>query len=122
QVAAHSASAWRDKGAVPELLRLLKGPSLPNRRAAAEALGRIGEKAAVPALLAAAGEPADRVVEHSLTYALIEIADANGTAAGLQSGNTRTRRAALTALDQMGRDKLQAEAVTKELASPDASL
>jgi putative membrane-bound dehydrogenase-like protein len=122
QAAAHSASAWRDKGAVPELLRLLKGPSLPNRRAVAEALGRIGDKAAVPALLAAAGEPADRAVEHSLTFALIEIADAEGTAAGLKSPKAHTRRAALTALDQMGRGKLQAETVMKELASADAKL
>jgi putative membrane-bound dehydrogenase-like protein len=122
QAAAHSASAWRDPGAVPELLHLLKGTSLPNRRAAAEALGRIGDKTAVSALLAAVGEPADRALAHSLTFALIEIADADGTAAGLRSGNPRTRRAALTALDQMGRGKLQAEAVTKELAAPDASL
>src|SRR5262249_10657580 len=57
-----------------------------------------------------------------LTFALIEIADAEGTAAGLKSANAHSRRAALTALDQMGRDKLKAEAVTKELASPDANL
>ncbi len=42
---------------------------------AAEALGRIGDKSAVPALLKAAGQPADRVLEHGLIYALIEIAD-----------------------------------------------
>ena len=37
----------------------------------------------MPALLEAAGRPADRILEHSITYALIEIADPKGTAAGL---------------------------------------
>jgi putative membrane-bound dehydrogenase-like protein len=122
QAAAHAAAVWRDKGAVTALLRLLKGTSLPNRRAAAEALGRIGDKSAVPALLAALGEPCDRALEHSLTFALIEIADPLGTAAGLKSPNPNTRRAALTALDQMEKGGLKDEAVTKELTSPDAKL
>jgi putative membrane-bound dehydrogenase-like protein len=122
QAAAHSAAVWRDKGAVPALLRLLKEPTPHNQRAAAEALGRIGDKSAVPALLEAAGEPSDRALEHSLTYALIEIADAEGTAAGLKSENPNTRRAALTALDQMDKGGLKVKAVTKELGSPDAKL
>ncbi len=122
QAAAHSAAVWRDKGAVPALLRLLQQESPPNRRAAAEALGRIGDKSAVPALLAAAGEPCDRALAHSLTYALIEIGDAQGTAEGLKSDNPNTRRAALTALDQMDKGGLKVEAVTKELGSPDAKL
>jgi putative membrane-bound dehydrogenase-like protein len=121
QAALHSASAWRDREAVPQLVALLKGPSLHNRRAAAEALGRIGDRSAVPALLAAAGEPADRVLEHSLTYALIEIADPGATAAGLRSGNTRTRRAALVALDQMGGNHLKPDAAA-ELWSDDPAL
>jgi putative membrane-bound dehydrogenase-like protein len=130
QTAIHSISVRRDRDAVPELLKLLKGPSLQNRRAAAEALGRIGDKAAVPALLEAVGEPrasapgspADRVLEHSLTYALIEIADPKGTAAGLKSANLLTRRAALVALDQMDGSGLEAATVAAELTSPDARL
>src|SRR5204863_9124486 len=59
QVAAHAASVWRDREAVPLLLKLLDGPALHNRRVAAEALGRIGDKTTVPALLKAAGEPTD---------------------------------------------------------------
>lgn len=101
QAAIHSASVWRDHDAFAPLLVALKEKVAANRRAAAEALGRIGGKGVVSALLEAAGEPADRVLEHSLTYALIEIADPSGTAAGLQSQNVRTRRAALVALDQM---------------------
>ena len=55
-------------------------PSASNRRAAAEALGRLGDAAAVPSLLQAIGrtEADDRVLEHSLTFALIEIGDPVG--------------------------------------------
>ncbi|MFI5459395.1 MAG: PVC-type heme-binding CxxCH protein [Isosphaerales bacterium] len=101
QAAIHTASLWRDQEAVPRLIELLSAPSMHNRRAAAEALGRTGDKAAVPALLEAAGRPADRVLEHSVTYALIEIAAPSETAAGLRSQNTGVLRAAMVALDQM---------------------
>jgi putative membrane-bound dehydrogenase-like protein len=127
QAALHSVSLWRDREALPALLRLLKGGSPHNRRATAEATGRIGDRSAVPALLEAAGEPGasapggptDRVLEHALTFALFEIGDPESTAAGLRSANVLTRRAALTALDQMGRDRLQAGTVAAELTSAD---
>ncbi len=122
QAAIHSVSIWRDRNAVKLLTVLLKNSSQQNRRAAAEALGRLGDKTAVPALLEALGTPADRELEHSLTYALIEIADAEGTAAGLKSGNLLTRRAALTALDQMAGGKLDAATVAADLTSADARL
>jgi putative membrane-bound dehydrogenase-like protein len=122
QTAIHSASVWRDRDALASLLGLLKRPALHNRRAAAEALGRIGDRSAVPALLAAVGEPADRVLEHSLTFALIEIADRDGTAAGLKSTNVLTRRAALTALDQMADGRLDAATVARELTAADPRL
>jgi putative membrane-bound dehydrogenase-like protein len=102
QAAIHSAGLWRDREAVKQLTALLESPHLPNRRAAAEAIGRTGEKAAVSALLEAAASAGERILEHSITYALIEIADPSGTAAGLESKNPRVTRAALVALDQMG--------------------
>lgn len=119
QVAAHSVALWRDREAVPQLLRWFGFASHQNRRVAAEALGRIGDKRAVPVLLQASGAPADRALEHSLTYALIEIADREGTAKGLESPNQLTRRTALIALDQMKAVKLDANVVAKELASAD---
>jgi putative membrane-bound dehydrogenase-like protein len=129
QVALHSISLWRDREAVPQLVDLLKKPSAHNRRAAAEALGRIGDRSAVPALMDAVGQPAgeasansDQVLQHSLTYALIEIADGDGTAAGLTSANPRTRRAALVALDQMDGGRLDAQTVARELTSAEPML
>jgi putative heme-binding domain-containing protein len=122
QAAIHSASVWRDHEALPELLRLLAGESLHNRRAAAEALGRIGDKSAVAPLLEAAGKPCDRVLEHSLTFALIEIADRDRTAAALKSADLRTRRTAMFALDQMEGGGLQPSALAAELVSADPVL
>jgi putative membrane-bound dehydrogenase-like protein len=122
QAAIHTASAWRDKDAASKLIGILGSPSLQNRRASAEALGRIGDKQAVPALLAAGGEPVDRVLEHSLTYALIEIADPAGTSAGLSSDNPRTARVAMIALDQMDGGKLEPERIAQLLASKEPIL
>ncbi|HLN30876.1 MAG TPA: PVC-type heme-binding CxxCH protein [Gemmataceae bacterium] len=122
QAAIHSVSVWRDRDAFSELLRLVQGASRQNQRAAAEALGRLGNKAAVPVLLECLVGPGDRVLEHSLTYALIEIADREATVAGLKSNILRTRRAALMALDQMSGGKLDPSAVTPELAALDPAM
>jgi putative membrane-bound dehydrogenase-like protein len=122
QAAIHSASLRRDREAVSQLMQLLQAPSLHNRRAAAEAIGRIGDKRAVPALLQAAGQPVDRILEHSLTYALIEIADPEATAAGLQSPNPRTIRAAMVALDQMDHGQLDPSFVAGLLTSAQPAL
>jgi putative membrane-bound dehydrogenase-like protein len=122
QAAIHSVSVRRDAEAVPILVKLLQSTSMPHRRAAAEALGRIGDKSAVSALLAALAEPTDRILEHSLTYALLEIADAKATATGLQSENCSVRRAALVALDRMEGGALKPETVAKEFVSTDARL
>lgn len=117
QAALHSISVWRDAAAVPQLLEQLVSPAPHNRRAAAEALGRIGNPQAVPALLRAFAEPADRALDHALVFALIEIAAPEGTAAGLASGNPRQRRAALVALDQMDGSPLTAEQLRPALSS-----
>jgi len=151
QAALHSIALWRDREAVPELINLLKGvvkigdvpgvklapenyehsqASLANRRAAAEALGRIGDPAAVPDLLAALGEPkdskysdaSDQVFQHSLIYALIEIGDAKRLAASLDSQNPRVRRGVLTAMDQMKGGGLNPEVISKNLDSSDLAL
>jgi putative membrane-bound dehydrogenase-like protein len=122
QAAIHVAGLWRDRGATTRLIELLNGTSAQNRRAAAEALGRIGDHAAVPALLEAAGSAADRIAEHSITYALIEIADPKGTSDGLQGKNARVTRAAMVALDQMDGGGLDPKFVAGLLASSDPAL
>jgi putative membrane-bound dehydrogenase-like protein len=122
QAAIHSAGLWRDRAAVPQLVKLLEGPSMHNRRAAAEALGRTGEKTAVPALLAAASTPGDRSLEHSLTYALIEIADPESVQSALDSQDPRILRTALVAMDQMDGGHLEPSRIGSLLASNDPVL
>jgi putative membrane-bound dehydrogenase-like protein len=121
-VALHSVSLWRDREALPALLSLLRCPAPHTARVAAEALGRIGDKSAVPALLEAVGGPIDRALEHSLIYALIEIADRDATAPGLESKNIRVHRAALIALDEMDGGGLKPETVAAELNSAEPVL
>src|SRR5262249_26027841 len=70
--ALHSISLRRDADASRQLRKLLSDPVPQTQRIAAEALGRIGNKNAVSALLEACAEKHDRVLEHSLIYALIE--------------------------------------------------
>jgi putative membrane-bound dehydrogenase-like protein len=122
QAAAHAVSVWRDATALPGLLELLSTGTPQNQRVAAEALGRIGDSQAVGPLLSALAKPADRVLEHSLIYALIEIGDAKATAAGLASDIPSVHRGALIALDQMVAGGLQPTAVVADLSLPDASL
>lgn len=122
QAALHSMSVWRDEAATRELLAMLKQPSLHNRRAAAEALGRIGDSSAVPYLLEAARTYHDRVLEHSLIFALIEIGDARQTRPGLASDFPHVHRAALVALDQMEGARLAASDVAPLLSSTHTEL
>jgi putative membrane-bound dehydrogenase-like protein len=124
QVAIHAASVKRVRAAYWALTGALTGPSLHNRRAAAEALGRIGDRSAVPEILKSLGmlSAPDRVLEHSLTYALIEIGDPEGTAKGLQAESPRVRRAALAALDQMEGGKLEPLSVAALLTASDREL
>ena len=122
QAAAHSAGLWRDRAALPQLVKMLEGTSMQNRRAAAQALGRIGDKTAVPALLAASSAPNDRSLEHSITYALIEIADPQSVAAAQNSHDPRILRTALVAMDQMEGGRLEPSRIAGLLAASDPVL
>jgi putative membrane-bound dehydrogenase-like protein len=121
-VALQGVSLWRGPNSL-KLQRMLRDDVLPNQRGAAEALGRIGDPKAVPALLDALGATdVDHVLEHSLIYALIEIGNAEATSRGLTHPHPAVRRGALIALDQMSDGKLAAEAVTMELAAESPAL
>ncbi|HLH56626.1 MAG TPA: PVC-type heme-binding CxxCH protein [Verrucomicrobiae bacterium] len=120
--AIHSAALWRDHDALQPLLSLLRAGNPQIQRAAAEALGRIGDPASVPALLAAAATPSDRFLEHSLTFALIEINAPDQTSEGLSAQSPTEARTALIALDQMDNGHLKAEMVAPWLRSPEPVL
>ena len=120
--AVNSSGLLRDAESTSLLIRLLEEDTPPVQRASAEALGRIGAAPAVSALLAAASNPADRILEHSLVYALIEIDDPAATARGLEATSPGTRRAALVALDQMDQGALKPEMILPYLTSSDLSL
>jgi putative membrane-bound dehydrogenase-like protein len=120
--ALHSVSLLRDVDAVPALLAALKSDIPPVRRAAAEALGRVGDSRAVANLLASAAAAIDRTLEHSIIYALIEIGNPPATAAAAQGASSRTQRAALVALDQMDGGDLQPSTVIPLLDSADPLL
>ena len=125
-VAAQSISLWRDGGAMAPLLPLLQDEDQQVRRVAAEALGRIGQPVAIPALFNAAAQidagpvelpPGARILEHSIIFALMEIDDPGATAEGLRSENPRVRRAALIAMDQMRHGHLDVGTVVPLLDS-----
>jgi putative membrane-bound dehydrogenase-like protein len=121
--AIHTAGLWRDRAALPQLLESLNSGLPALQRAAAEALGRVGDARAVAELIAIASSATDRVLEHSLTYAIIEIGDATSTVtAGIQAAAPRSRRAALIALDQMDGGNLEPEALIPLLDSSDRIL
>lgn len=121
QAAIHAVSVWRDAKAAPALTGLLESNSRHNRRAAAEALGRIGDSTVTAALLAALSDGAnDRALDHSLTYALIEIGENEALRKATSSSDLKIRRAALIALDQLG-VQLDAKLVIDRLDDTDAA-
>ena len=117
-----SAGLWRDREAAGPLLALLESAGAPLQRAVAEALGRIGDNRAVPALLKTAAQAKDRVLEHSLIFALIEIDDPAGTFEGIRAQSAVEKRAALIALDQMDDSALKPGMVTPLLGASEAKL
>jgi putative heme-binding domain-containing protein len=122
QAALESISLHRDAKALPMLLEILRNADPASRRVAAEALGRIGDKRVVPDLLRASAAKHDRILEHSLTFALIELDDPSAARAGLKAGSIFEKRTALIALDQMEGGNLGAKAVASYLADNDALL
>ncbi len=122
QAAIHVLSAWKEQRSSSAPTQLLRSPSLHVRRVAAEAVGSLGDSTDVISLLGAVGKDCDRVLEHSLVFALIEIADPVQTRLGLTMKDSRKQRAALVALDQMPGGDLAAEDVVPQLSATDAEL
>ena len=114
QAACHAMSLHRYVPAKQKLEQAVSSGELPVRRAAAEALGRIGDASSIAALMTGLDiSSPDRHLEHSITYALIEIGAADPITTFATSKHTpRQQQAAMTALDQLGAsDKLTADFV-----------
>ena len=129
QAALNSVSLWRDREAMPQVLRLLRLCTMTNARLSAEVIGRTGDRSAVPHLLDAIAHYCRNIdfknyreFEHAFTFALIEIADPEGTAEGLNSDNSTVRRVAMIALDQMPGGGLTADQVVPLLSEQDSTL
>jgi putative heme-binding domain-containing protein len=120
--ATHAVGLARDGEATAALCALVRSGEPPLQRKAAEALGRIGRPAAVPALLDGLRLGGDRFLEHALVYALIRINDRQATVPALADASPRVRRAGLLALDQMKDGNLTREHVVALLDTDDAEL
>jgi putative membrane-bound dehydrogenase-like protein len=122
-IAMQSAGLNRDTHAIADLICAVgNAPLRAHRRVAAEALGRIGDHRAVPALLDAAAGYDDRLLQHSIIYALIELADPAETRGGLKSDHARVIAATLIALDQMPSGDIKAGDVIPHLGASDDTL
>ncbi|MEO7300065.1 MAG: PVC-type heme-binding CxxCH protein [Verrucomicrobiota bacterium] len=127
KVALQSKSLWRDTNNYIHLGQFFRGKSDQLRRIAAETLGRVGATNMVGILLHEAigsRSEMDRVLEHSLIYALIEMNDPESTLRymGNSGGPPLITRVALIALDQMDNGNLKPEQVAPYLLSGNAAL
>lgn len=122
-VAAHCAGLVRDAAAAKALAAMAVRDEPALRRRAAAALGRIGKTDSVPALLESLRTGGvDRVLEHSIVYALIEIGNREATQAALNDPSPLVRRAGLTALDQMDHGELTRDLTVPLLDTDDPDL
>lgn len=122
--ALHGTGLRRVQSALPTLINILETAPPQLQRVAAEALGRLGNPKAIASLLKATlSTPHDRVLEHSLIFALIEINDPQATRSAMTAlnGNIPTR-AGLIALDQMRTQTLQAHEIAPRLNHPDLKM
>ncbi len=123
QAALHTISVHRDLASAEDLVALLGSDSAHNRRAAAEAIGRVGSPAHISSLLEAIAGCDDRSLQHSLTYAVMEISNPAEIRRVLESAeDPQLIRGGLIALDQIGDDALHKDDVLPILNSSSAVL
>lgn len=101
--AARATGLARDAAALPALLQAVTTDTPAVRRQSAIALEQIGRVEAVPALLKASRDAGDRFVDHAIVHALIVLRQTAPLVTALDSPSLAERRAALVALDQIGR-------------------
>ncbi len=122
EAAVHAVFCRRDVSAVGRVRPLLADESLSVRREAATTLGALRDCDSVPAILTALAATNDRLLEHALIYAMIEINDPEPTIAGLAHDSPQVKRAALIALDQMPAGGLRRELMPPLLDTVDPLL
>jgi putative heme-binding domain-containing protein len=125
QAATHAVRALSEVNTASQtqLMSLLGSDKPAIRRETATTLGILGNRQAVPELLAALGrEDNDRLAEHAMIYALIEIDDPEATQKGLDHDNTQVQHGALIALDQMDHGRLCVDQVVPLLDRSDSQL
>ena len=120
--AATAVGMARDGEAVDRLMAMVRQDQPAARRQAATALGQIGDTRAVPALISAAARADDRFLDHSITYALIELKTPGPVIGALQNPQPRIRKSAIVALDQMDGSPLTAAQLTPMLSHKDKDL
>lgn len=112
----------KDRGSVPQLIKMIQGDEPACRRQAATALGQIGDANAIPHLLKAADGVTDRFIEHAIIYALIVLKQPDPVRKGLTDSSTDVVKASLIALDQMENGSLRPEQVIPFLSSNDSTM
>jgi putative membrane-bound dehydrogenase-like protein len=118
-----AASTFRSDVLHPALMvHASNDPSAANCRALAEACGRLRDSSTVPQVLKMAEKADDRVLQHSVIYALIELHDAAATRRGLEAKSPRVVAAALIALDQMPGGDIKPADVIPHLGASDETL
>jgi putative heme-binding domain-containing protein len=120
--AATAAGMARDRQAVDRLTQMVKQDQPAARRQAATALGQIGDTRAVPDLIAAAARADDRFIDHSVTYALIELKTPGPALEAVKNPDPKIRKSALIALDQMDPSPLTAAQLTPFLSDKNKEL
>jgi putative membrane-bound dehydrogenase-like protein len=112
----------KDQRSLAKLMKMVVNDQPAVRRQAATALGQIGDVAAVPALLTASSNASDRFLQHAIVHSLIILKTPGPLVAALQSPSSKTKVAALIALDQMEGSPLKKEQLSPVLASTDLLL
>jgi putative membrane-bound dehydrogenase-like protein len=120
--AARSLSALRQSAPAARWADRLNRDTPAVRRELATALGRSRSQDAVPLLLESLADGPERMLEHAILHALIEIGDPQLTSIGLSDPSPAVQRGALIALDQMKSDRLTGEVVATLADSVDAPL
>jgi putative heme-binding domain-containing protein len=120
--AARCVGMAKDTAAIDRLMAMVRRDLPAPRRQAAAALGQIGDVHAVPALLAAAANPDDRYVEHSIIFSLITLNQPDKLNAALSAPQPKVRKAALIALDQVDNSPIQSKQAVPLLSTKDKEL